>query len=107
MHCVVSAAGRLSPVAVARSSHPNIAVHCAPILRECIVHKDLAKIYLDTKTPTKFIPRFFKNVQVADADVASNAFSILRVRCDTGNCEGGVERTCLLFCRQHDAPATY
>lgn len=69
---------RILDIVLEGSSRPNIAVHCAPIVRECIVHKDLAKIYLDTTTPEKFVPRFFKNVQVPDADVASNAFSILR-----------------------------
>ncbi len=54
---------------------PDIALTCGGMLRECIKHETLAKVIL-------YSPRFwdfFKYVEVANFDIASDAFSSFKV----------------------------
>uniref|UniRef100_A0A6A7GCD1 Calcium-binding protein 39-like n=1 Tax=Hirondellea gigas TaxID=1518452 RepID=A0A6A7GCD1_9CRUS len=53
---------------------PRIAVHCGPIIRECIIHRELCAILLDIK----YLKQLFGLVQQTGADLASDAFITLR-----------------------------
>eukprot|EP01083_Nonionella_stella_P093410 261785_1 len=52
----------------------KIALHCGPILRECILHKDLCEILLQMT----YVEIFAKCVQNPNADAASDAFLTFR-----------------------------
>lgn len=54
-----------------RYEHPEIALNCGLILRECIRHEALAKILLYSN---KFY-QFFDYVEMSTFDIASDAFA--------------------------------
>lgn len=54
-----------------RYEHPDIALNCGLILRECLRHEALAKIYL--YSPDFYL--FFEYVEMSTFDIASDAFA--------------------------------
>lgn len=53
---------------------PDIAMSCGAMLRECARHESLTKIMLSSP----YLWKFFKHVEVANFDVASDAFSTFK-----------------------------
>lgn len=56
--------------------NPDISLFCGSMLRECARHEPLAKLLINSPN----IWKFFKHVEQANFDLASDAFSTFRVR---------------------------